>query len=463
MSVEKENLGRNRVRLTVTVPPEIFRENIDKAYRKEKSKYSMPGFRKGNVPRSVIEASNGPETFFGTALELLLPESLQKAYEEAGIEVVSDADITSVQSASRETGVTYVVEVDVMPEVELGQYQDLTAEEQYYAIRDEDVDREIERVRREGVRWIPVERAAQNGDTVTIDYVGKVDDTPFEGGSSENFRVELGSELLIPGFEDGLLGALTGEDRLVEITFPPDYAEPSLVGKPAVFEVHVNEVAEPELPELDDDFAQDVSSCDTLAEYREEVRKNLQQAMDMSMEADVEAQIVTQILNNSSADIPQSMIDKEAEKQVMRTQMKLGQKGISLDTYMRLRGIDRNALIEEAKGYAQSSILKTLVLLKLMEVLNAEASDEQIDAELQKMADRKGDSLENVSAQTSDEQRMALKERLSYANLLKKLKSISNINRVVVDSLDQIHNVTEQAEGAGESESVDGVQMEGQN
>ena len=280
-----ESAGANKVKLTVEVTAEDFAEALQKAYLKNKGKFFVQGFRKGKVPRPVIERHYGEGVFYEDAFEILFPESYSRAVEELDIVPVSRPEI-DIEKISKEEGIVYTVEVYVKPEVKLGQYKGVEAELVEAEVTDEQVEAEIARIRERNARWVDVDREAQNGDKVVIDYSGSVDGVKFDGGTADNQIIELGSGTFIPGFEEQIVGMKKGEEKDLTVTFPENYRAKDLAGKEAVFHVKLHDVKQKELPDLDDDFAQDVSEFDTMDEYRADIKaKLLERAEEFAKEA----------------------------------------------------------------------------------------------------------------------------------------------------------------------------------
>lgn len=430
MSVTKEDLGGSKVRLTITVPAQTFQEGIEKAYRKRRSQFVMPGFRKGNVPRAIVEKQHGPEIFYQDALELVLPASLEEALTEANLTAVSQPENISVQSWNRNDGVVYKADMYVKPEVALGPYEGLVATEHVYKIRDVDVDEAVESVREQNVRWVPVERPAQNSDTVVIDFVGKLDGEPFEGGSAEHYRVTLGSNRMIDGFEEQIVGMAPGEDRTIEVTFPENYHSEDLAGKPATFDIHVSSVEEKELSPLDDDFAEDVSDYKTLEEFRAHVREDLQKTADRRSAALLEGELVSQVVNSSTMIVPPPMVERQIDEDLKELHYNLLRRGVSMDQYLERMGVERDQLASTLRGSAQQSVRTSIVLEKLIEELGTQATDEEMEHELREMAEQSNITLDEAKNSVPAGQLQALADRIAVAKVLERLKEMANITVV---------------------------------
>lgn len=445
MSVTREDLGGNKVRLKITVPAEVFQQGIEKVYQKRHGQFVMPGFRKGNVPRVMIEKQYGPEIFYQDAFELVMPPSLMQAIAEEDLVVVSDPMNTKIDSWSRDNGVVYTTEIYVKPEVVLGPYEGLDVTEHVYKIQESDVDDAIENVRRQNVRWIPAERPAHEDDTVVIDFLGKLDGEPFSGGKAEHHRLLLGSHSMIDGFEDQIVGMSQGEDRTITVTFPEKYHAPELAGRKATFDIHVHSVEEAELPELDDDFAQDVSDFDTLDAFREAVRDDLQHSYDARSAAVLEGDILSQIVDASAMDVPPPMILRQEDEEINQFVTDLMRRGLTLEQYLQFAGITGEELRANLHSVAERTVRESAVLGALVTELGTQASDEEIDSELADIARQAKIELEEAKKSVSAEQRQALADRISVAKAMKELKELANVTVVEDESADVLFNLGQAA------------------
>ena len=315
MSVQVETLEKNMAKLTVEIEAERLEKALDAAYNKQKKSISMPGFRKGKVPRAMVEKMYGVEVFYEDAANILLQETYPEAYDESGLEIVSQPSIDVVQLEKGKPFI-YTAEVAVKPEVTLGKYKGVTVTKIDTSVSDEEVDAEVETQRNNNARTVSVERPIENGDTAVIDFEGFVDDVAFEGGKGENYDLEIGSHSFIDTFEDQLVGKVAGDDVEVNVTFPEQYQAEELAGKPAVFKVKIHEVKAKELPELDDEFAQDVSEFDTLAEYKEDVKKKLTERKEADAHRTKEDEAIEKIIDDAKMDIPEAMIDNQVNSMI---------------------------------------------------------------------------------------------------------------------------------------------------
>lgn len=315
MSVQVETLEKNMAKLTVEISADRLEKALDAAYNKQKKSISLPGFRKGKVPRAMVEKMYGVEVFYEDAANILLQETYPEAYDESGLDIVSQPTIDVVQLEKGKSFI-YTAEVAVKPEVTLGKYKGVTVTKIDTSVTDEEVDAEVETQRNNNARTVSVERPIENGDTAVIDFEGFVDDVAFEGGKGENYDLEIGSHSFIDTFEDQLVGKVAGDDVDVQVTFPEQYQAEELAGKPALFKVKIHEVKAKELPELDDEFAQDVSEFDTLAEYKEDVKKKLTERKEADAHRTKEDEAIAKIIDDAKMDIPEAMIDNHVNSMI---------------------------------------------------------------------------------------------------------------------------------------------------
>ena len=353
MSLQVEKLEHNMAKLTIEVPAEDVEKALQAAYLKERSKISLPGFRKGKVPRQMIEKMYGPEVFYDEAANHMISEAYGKAFDECELEIVSQPKIEVTQLEKGKSFI-FTAEVAVKPEVTLGEYKGLKVDKVSTRVTQKEVDEEIEKERERNARTIDVtDRAVQDKDMVTLDFEGFVDGEAFEGGKGENYPLTIGSGSFIPGFEEQLIGAEIDKETEVKVTFPEDYQAEELAGKDAVFKCTVHQIKAKELPELDDEFASDVSeSCETLEDYRAEVKAKIKERKEREGRQKKEDQAVNQAIENSQMDIPQPMIDLEAKQLADDFARRLMQQGMSVDQYFQLTGLSEDKIIDELKPQA---------------------------------------------------------------------------------------------------------------
>lgn len=386
MSVQVENLEKNMAKLTIEVSADDLEKALQAAYLKEKNKISVPGFRKGKVPRAMIEKMYGPEIFYDDAANRLIPDAYAEAADESKLEIASQPKIDVVQLEKGKPFI-FTAEVAVKPEVTLGEYKGLEVEKTDTAVTDEEVDAQVEKERDSNARTITVEdRPVQKGDQTIIDFEGFVDGVAFEGGKGEDYPLTIGSDAFIPGFEDQLIGAEKGAEVEVKVQFPAEYHAEDLAGKPAVFKVTVKEIKAKELPALDDDFAQDVSEFNTLEEYKADVRKKLEEKKEAAAKEAKEEAAIAKAIENAQMDIPEAMIDTQTRQMMDEFASRLQQQGLALQQYYQFTGMDNDKLAEQMKPNALKRIQTRLVLEAVVKAEDIKATEEEYKAEVEKLA-----------------------------------------------------------------------------
>ncbi len=394
MSYTIEKLEKSRVKFTFDVDAETFGKAVVAAYNKTKHKYSVPGFRKGHVPMKVIEGMYGREVFFEDAMDIVIPEVYSEALDkEHDIEVVSQPELESFDF-KEDGGVTFVLTTAVRPEVKLGKYKGLSLERKVEKVTAKQVDEEMENARDKQARIIDIDEAAKNGDIVNIDFVGSVDGVKFDGGSAQDYDLTLGSGSFIPGFEDQLVGAKKGDKVDVKVTFPEDYHATELKGKEALFECTVNAVKRKELPALDDDFAKEISEFGTLAEYKEDVKNKLMKDAEMRADREYEDALVQAVVDGAEVEIPQAMIDQEAEDMAKEFEYRLSYQGIKLADYLGYINMTREQLLDEYKEQAAKSVKVRLVMEEIVKREEMKFEQDELDAKVAEMAERSGQDVE---------------------------------------------------------------------
>ena len=388
MSVKVEKLEKNMAKLTIEVDAKEFDEAIVKAYNKNKGKMSVPGFRKGKVPQAMIEKMYGPDVFYEDAANFLIPDAYEKALdEEKDLEVVSQPKIDVVQINKGENFI-FTAEVALKPPVELGKYKGVKIDKIDTEVTDEEVDKEIDKERESNARTITVEnRPIKEKDTAVIDFEGFVDGVAFEGGKGDNYPLVIGSGSFIPGFEDQLIGKNTGDEVEVNVTFPEDYQADDLKGKAAMFKVKINEIKEKELPELDDEFASEVSEFDTLEEYKKDVKAKLSEKKEKEAKDKKEDAVIEAIIADSKMEIPDAMVDTQTKQMANDYASRLQQQGLSLEQYFMFTGLDMDKFLEQMKPGALKRIQSRLVLEAIVKAENFEVTDEDYENELKRMAE----------------------------------------------------------------------------
>lgn len=405
-------------KLTIEAPAEDFEQAIEKAYQKNKNKLSIPGFRKGKVPRKMIEQMYGKEIFYEDAANIVIPSAYAKAVDECTEEIVSQPTIDIVQAESGKPFI-FTAEVALKPEVTLGKYKGIELEKVETTVTDEEIDAAIDKERENNARTISVEdRAVRDGDMTVIDFEGFVDGEAFEGGKGENYPLTIGSDTFIPGFEQQLIGAELDKEVEVNVTFPEDYQESTLAGKPAVFKCTVKEIKEKELPELDDEFASEVSEFDTLAEYREDVRKNLTEEKENEAKAEREEKVIEAIIADAQMDIPEAMLATQQRSMADDFAQRIQMQGLSIDQYFQFTGLTKAAFLEQLKPQAEQRIKSRLVLEAVAKAENIEVSDEEYNAEIKKMAEAYQMDEDKVREMIGEFEQKSIKEDICVRKAL---------------------------------------------
>ena len=387
MSLQVEKLEKNMAKLTIEVPAEELEKAMQNAYLRAKNRITIPGFRKGKAPRKMIEQMYGKGIFLEDAANALIPEQYSKALEECDLEIVSqpEIDVTQIEPGK---AFIFTAEVAVKPEVTLGEYKGLEVPKSETEVTDEEIEAELKKEQEKNARTITVEdRGAENGDIATIDFEGFVDGTAFEGGKGTDYPLTLGSGSFIPGFEDQLVGAKAGDHVEVNVTFPEEYQSKDLAGKAAVFQCDVKKVETKELPELDDDFAQDVSEFDTLAEYKEDIKKNLAERKEKEARTAKENAAVDKAIENAQMEIPDAMIETQISQMLDDFSRRMQAQGLTMEQYMQFTGLTADKMREEMKPQALKRIQTRLVLEKIAETENIQPSEEEVNEEISKMAE----------------------------------------------------------------------------
>ncbi|RHO86407.1 trigger factor [Ruminococcus sp. AF41-9] len=387
MSLQVEKMEKNMAKLTIEVAAEDLEKAMQNAYQKAKGRISIPGFRKGKAPRKMIEQMYGKGIFLEDAVNALIPEHYSKALAECDLEIVSQPTIDITQ-AEPGKALIFTAEVATKPEVTLGDYKGVEVPKTEINVTDEDVDAEIKKEQEKNSRTINVEdRGAQLQDVVTIDFEGSVDGVPFDGGQATEYPLTLGSNTFIPGFEDQLVGAKVGDDVDVKVTFPEEYQAKELAGKEAVFKCAVKKIEAKELPELDDDFAKDVSEFDTLAEYKEHVKTNLVERKENEAKRAKEDAAVDKAIENAQMDIPEAMLKTQCRQMLDDFSRRMQSQGLSMEQYFQFTGMTADKMMEDMKPQALKRIQTRLVLEKVAEVENIQPTEEEVNEEIAKMAE----------------------------------------------------------------------------
>ncbi|MDE6714476.1 MAG: trigger factor [Lachnospiraceae bacterium] len=386
MGLQIEKMEHNMAKLTIEVPYEEFDKAVDQAYKKNKNKINVPGFRKGKVPRQIVEKMYGKDVFFEDAANIIIPDAYSKAYDECEEEIVSSPKIDVVQMEVDKPFI-FTAEVALNPSVKLGKYKGVKVDKLDTEVTEEDVDEQIEQERNRQARIVTVEgRAIKEGDTAVIDFEGFVDGEAFEGGKGENYSLEIGSHSFIAGFEEQLIGKNTGEECEVSVTFPEDYHAEELAGKPAVFKCKIHEVKEKQLPELDEDFADD-AGFDSVEEYKEDVKKKLTEKREKESKEQKEDAVIDAIIEEAEMDIPEAMIETQQRQLIDEFAQQLSMQGLSLDQYFMFTGMNREMMMEQTKPRAEKKIKARLVLEAVADAEKMEVTEEEYENELKDMAE----------------------------------------------------------------------------
>ena len=380
---KKEN---NKAFFNIEIEEKEFEKAIQKAYLKNRNRFNIPGFRRGKAPRKIIELNYGEGIFYEEALNIILPEAYDEAIENLGLEPVDTPEV-DIEQLEKGKPVILKVEVTVKPEVKLGNYKSIEVEKVEYNVTDEDIDRELKTVQEMNGRIIDAgDRESKEGDILTIDFEGYIDGEQFEGGTAQNQVVEIGSNRFIPGFEEQLIGKKKDEEVEVNVTFPEDYFEESLRGKEALFKVVIHEIKEKELPELDDEFAKDVSEYETLEEYKNSIRERLEKEAKEKEKVELEERIIEKVVESAEIDIPEVMIEHQIEREINEFDYRLRLQGLNIDRYLELTNTDMDAFKEEMTPVAKRRVKTELVLEAIAKEENIEVTEEDIDEELERMA-----------------------------------------------------------------------------
>ena len=413
MSVQVEKLENSMAKLTIEVSAQELDKAMETAYQKEKRRISIPGFRKGKVPRAMVEKLYGPEIFYEDAANTLMQQTYPSAMEESGLDIVSRPEVDVVQLEKGRTFI-YTAEVAVKPEVTLGKYMGVTVTKVDTAVTEEEIDEAIERERRNNARTVTVtDRPVAEGDTAVIDFEGFVDGKAFECGKGENHALEIGSHSFIDTFEEQLVGKNTGDEVEVNVTFPDQYQAEELAGKPALFKVKINEIRAKELPELNDEYAQDVSEFDTLAEYRESVKKNLEEQKENEAKRTKEDEAVQKIIDKSVVELPEPMIETQCESMIDEFSQRIAQSGLSMEQYLQFSGTTMDAMMEQVRPEAITRIKSSLVLEQIAKEENIEVTDADVDEEIEKMAAGYGMAADKFRDYMGDAEKKSVKRDLA--------------------------------------------------
>ena len=419
MSLQVEKLENNTAKLTIEVPAEEFDKAIMKAYQKNKNKFNVPGFRKGKVPYAMVEKMYGAAVFYEDAANYVIPDAYANAATESELEIVARPDINVTQI---EKGKPFIFEAEVTlkPEIKLGKYKGVKVEAMDTTVTDEDVQAELDKVKEQNARLVAADdKAVEDGDQTTIDFEGFVDGEAFEGGKGEDYPLTIGSHSFIDTFEEQLIGKKVGEEVEVNVTFPEEYQAKELAGKPAMFKVTIKEIKVKEYPEIDDDFAQDVSEFDTLDEYKADIKKNLEDKKTQEAEADKESKVIEAIVKDSEMDIPEKMIEAQAQQMLEEFAQNIAMQGISFEQYLQFTGATVDQLREQVTPQAKARVESSLVLEAIVKAEKIEATDEEFDEEVKKMSERYQMEVDKIN-----EYQMMIRTTLRQTSVLRRQQSL---------------------------------------
>lgn len=421
MSVKIEKVEKNQLKLEIEVDAKVFDECLNKAFNKNRTRFNIPGFRKGKAPRNMIERYYGEQVLYEDAINFACADAYDNAIDENDLHPVDRPEIDIVQIGSGQNFI-FTATVTVKPEVELGEYKGLSVEKDQVTITDEDIEEELKKVVERNSKLIAVEdRPVENGDTLNIDFLGSVDGVPFQGGEAKGYTLEIGSGAFIPGFEEQLIGANLNDEVDVNVTFPEDYHSEDLKGKKALFKVNINDIKVKQLPEVNDEFASDVSEFETLDEYKADIRVKLTERAQTNADNKYEDEIVKKAVENAVCEIPEVMIERRLDDMMRQFDMQLRYQGMSLDGYLQMMGMEIDKIKSDYRENAIADVKTQLVLEKIAEVENIIASPEEYEAELEEMAKRYNQTVEEMKKHLRDDDIEYIKdsiERKKTVNML---------------------------------------------
>ncbi|MEF9989003.1 MAG: trigger factor [Christensenellaceae bacterium] len=448
MATKLEKLEGNKAKLEITVSGETFEEGIGKAYQKIKGKFNVPGFRKGKAPRAIIENHYGPQVFYEDAFDEVIPEAFREAVLEHELEVVSRPEY-DVLSIDKKDGIVFTAEVILKPEVKLGKYEGIKVQRPIVKISAKDVDAEVEKTRSQNVRWIEVQRASKNGDSVIIDFSGSVDGVKFDGGTAQGQTLELGAGRFIPGFEEQVVGMKAGDTKDISVKFPDEYA-PELAGKDAVFEIVMQTVKEKELPEIDDDFAQDVSEFETLADYKKDIKKKLKDEAELRSKAEVENQLLEAVANDITVDIPDVMVDNQIDYQIQQLSYQLMYQGMKIEDYLQYIGKTIEDLRKDYKEGAAKQVKMRLAVEALIKKIGIKPTKEEVAKRLEELAAEAGKTVQEYKDMMGGEELDYFNERVAMEKLFDYL-----VEKAVIEDVEKIAEKKEPVKKAPAKKAAD--------
>lgn len=427
MSVQVEKLEHNMARLTIEVEAAKFDAAMKKAYNKKKGSFNLPGFRKGKVPMNVIEKAYGAGIFYEDAANDIMPDAYAAALEESGLDVVSRPEVDVTQIGKGQNFI-FTAEVAVKPEVELGQYKGLEVQKDSTDVSDEEVEAELKKAQEQNAREITVEdRPVQDGDVITLDYAGTIDGVAFDGGTAENQSLTIGSHTFIDNFEEQLIGLNIGDEKDVEVTFPEDYHAKDLAGKAAVFHVKVLTITEKQLPEIDDDFAQDTTEFDSLEEYKKDIREKIATGKEERVKSAMENALIEQVVEGSKMDIPDALVDFQIDQMVDEFKQRLSYQGLTYEQYLAFSGQSEDALRESMKADALKRVQGSLVLEAIVAAESIEADDDDLKKEFEKMAQMYQMEADQLASMIPDDQKENMKKDIAVQKAVEFVLAEANV------------------------------------
>lgn len=426
MSVKVENLEKNMAKLTVEVDNADFLKAIDNAYKKNRNKFNLPGFRKGKAPKAMIEKMYGPQIFFEDALNEILDQTYPEAAKESGLEIVSRPEI-GVEQIAMDKNLIYTATVAVKPEVTLGEYKGVTVEKAETTVTAKEVNEKLAAELEKNARVVDVDREIKKDDIATIDFVGSVDGVEFEGGKGEDYPLTIGSGIFIPGFEDQLIGHKAGETVDVNVTFPENYGAKDLAGKAALFKTTIKAVKEKQVPAADDEFASEVSEFDTLDEYKKDLKKTLKEQKEKAATTTNENNVIAKVVENASVEIPAPMLEAQLDNMLYDYQTRLAQQGIPMDQYLKITGQTVEQLKEQMKPSAEKNLKTSLVIEAIMEKENIKVEDERVEEEFKKIAEQYKMEYEDLMKTVSEEQKESMKREVAFQETIDMLVAEANL------------------------------------
>ena len=426
MSVKVENLEKNMAKLTVEVDNAEFLKAIDVAYKKNRNKFSLPGFRKGKAPKDMIMKMYGPQVFFEDALNEILDKTYPEAAKESGLEIVSRPEI-GVEQIGMDQNVIYTATVAVKPEVTLGEYKGVTVEKAETTVSAKEVNEKLAAELEKNARVVEVEREIKKDDIANIDFVGSVDGVEFEGGKGEDYPLTIGSGTFIPGFEDQLIGHKAGETVDVKVTFPENYGAKDLAGKEALFVTTIKTVKEKQVPAADDEFASEVSEFDTLDEYKKDLKKTLKEEKEKAATTTNERNVIAKVVENASVEIPAPMLEAQLDNMLYDYQTRLAQQGIPMDQYLKITGQTVEQIKDQMKESAEKNLKTSLVIEAIMEKENITVAEERVDEEFKKIAEQYKMEYDDLKKTVSEEQKESMKREIAFQETIDMLVAEANL------------------------------------